>query len=579
MGSIILNDRQLCDLELLLNGGFAPLNGFLNEKDYYSVLRNMRLSTGELWPMPIVLSVSDHNLSQYRDEKYITLKDQRGISLAILELESVYKPDLKYEAKMVLGTKDKNHPYVNLMLKDAHTCHSDSARANGRMLLQHVPLRGAMGVAHWAVTFGAKIHYLGGKVTQISSPVHYDFCSLRRTPTETKKYFQENGWTTIVGFQTRNPMHRSHLELTKYALQQTEMEDAKLLLHPVVGVTQACDINYHTRVRCYQKLLKYYPDDTVLLSLLPLSMRMAGPREALWHALIRKNYGCTHFVVGRDHAGPSAKKKNGESFYQPYEAHELIQKYQDEIGIKIIMSQMIVYVRNRDIYTRINETQEGDEILNISGTQQRHMLANNEEIPEWFSFPEIVEELRKNFKPLHRKGFCLYFVGLSGSGKSTLANAIKSKLEETESERKITILDGDVVRLHLSKGLGFSKEDRSINVQRIGYVASEVVKHNGIAICANIAPYQEDREINRKTIEEYGTYLEIFVDTKLEICEQRDIKGLYKLARKGIIKNFTGISDPFERPKNPTLVIDGSIAIESNMEIIIDKLKELNLVL
>jgi sulfate adenylyltransferase len=402
----------------------------------------------------------------------------------------------------------------------------------------------------------------------------FDFQEDRMTPEQTRIFFADNDWSTIIGFQTRNPMHRSHLELTKYAMKQVNNDDTKLLIQPIVGVTQECDIDYYTRVKCYKLIMKEYPEGSAKLSLLPLSMRIAGPREAMWHALIRKNYGCTHFIVGRDHAGPSSKKKNGDSFYGPYDAHELLEKHTDEIGIEIVKSKMIVYVKDTQDYMPIDEVPEGMEVLNISGTEQRRMLRNSEEIPSWFTYPSIVEELRKSVVPLDKRGFCIYLIGLSGSGKSTIANTLKNKLQELV-DRPISILDGDIVRKNLSKGLGFSKEDRSTNVKRIGYVASEIVKHRGIAICSNIAPYEEDRLENRKLISEHGGYIEVYVNTPLETCEDRDVKGLYKLARQGVIKEFTGISDPFEKPEHSEIVLNDCKNLQGSIDTIINKLKEL----
>ena len=542
--SIVLNKRQQCDLELLMNGGFTPLDGFLNEGDYNSVVEKMRLLSGEVWPMPIVLPVKEEKRSSLNLNETITLKNEENLPLAMMKLESIFKPDLVKECVNVYGSDDDNHPYVKIVMEN----------------------KGG--------------YYLGGKVTKIQLPPHFDFSEDRLTPEETRNFIREKGWERVVGFQTRNPMHRSHFELTKYAMDQG---DANLLLHPVVGITQDCDVDYFTRVKCYKKLMKYYPENSAKLCLLPLSMRMAGPREAVWHAIIRKNYGCTHFVVGRDHAGPSYKKKDGSDFYGPYDAQELLESVADEIGIKLITSKLIVYAKSKEtgegIYSAIdNVDKEKYEIMNISGTKQRELLRNGEKLPEWFTFPEIEEELVKEFKPKSEQGFCLYFVGLSGCGKTTLANAMKAKLQEKVSGRQITILDGDIVRQHLSRGLGFSKEDRSVNIQRIGYVASEIVKHNGIVLCANIAPFENDRKVNRDLISQYGGYIEVYVDTTLDECEKRDVKGLYKLAREGKIKQFTGISDPFEEPVNCSIKLDGgsNIPLEENINKIVNYLQNEN---
>jgi sulfate adenylyltransferase len=542
--SIDLSDRLLCDVELLLDGSFAPLTGFLNESDYKSVVENMRLTNGKLWPMPIVLPIDGVLKEKIKHEEYVILKNSYGLPIAKLYVQDIYKPDIKKECKKVYGSNDKNHPYVSIIKN--------------------------------LVKESNDLWYVGGPLEKINMPPHFDFQEDRMTPEQTKIFFADNGWNTVVGFQTRNPMHRSHLELTKYALKQVskDYEHAKLLVQPIVGVTQECDIDYYTRVKCYKLIMNEYTEDTAKLSLLPLSMRMAGPREAMWHALIRKNYGCTHFIVGRDHAGPSSKKKNGESFYGPYDAHELLEKYKDEIGIEIVMSKMIVYVEDIQDYLPIDEVPEGMNVLNISGTEQRRMLRDGEKIPHWFTYPSIVDELRKSVVPLDKRGFCIYLIGLSGSGKSTIANTLKNKLQELV-DRPISILDGDIVRKNLSKGLGFSREDRSTNVRRIGYVASEIVKHRGIAICSNIAPYEEDRLENRKLISGHGGYVEVYVNTPLETCEDRDVKGLYKLARQGVIKEFTGISDPFEKPEHSEIVLNDCKNLQGSIDTIINKLKEL----
>lgn len=550
MNSIItLEDRILCDLEMILLGGFAPLNGFLNEADYNSVVENCRLCDGTVWPLPIVLPVGVKEHDKLQNESIITLKDKTGLPIARLIVESRWKPDLVRECEMTYGSSDTNHPYVDIVLG--------------------VGLKDC-----W---------YYGGRVEKIMDVRHYDFMEYRMSAEKCRAmiagFRESEGLTSFVGFQTRNPMHRSHFELTKYALKKCEGsegsgEKARLILMPVVGITQSCDVDYQVRTRCYKKLMPYYEGKAELV-LIPLSMRMAGPREAVLHAIIRKNYGCTHFIVGRDHAGPSYKKKDGTDFYGPYDAHALVEKYKADIGIEIVLSQMIVYVENLGKYLPMDEVRSGDKVLNISGTEQRRLLKTGAEIPEWFSFPEIVEELRHEYKMLNKRGFCIYLTGLSGSGKSTVANFLMEKIMENEKERKITLLDADVVRTNLSKGLGFSREDRSTNVRRIGYVCSEIVKHGGIAIVANIAPYEDDRKYNRESIEGAGgTYVECFVDTTLEKCEERDVKGLYALARKGVIKEFTGISDPYERPVNPEIAIDGAMSLDVIIENIIDWLNQ-----
>jgi len=393
--------------------------------------------------------------------------------------------------------------------------------------------------------------YIGGKLRGVETPIHYDFRHLRDTPAELRQRFQKMGWRKVVAFQTRNPMHRAHQELTFRAAREVE---ANLLIHPVVGMTKPGDVDHFTRVRCYENLLHHYPEQTTSLSLLPLAMRMAGPREALWHALIRRNYGCTHFIVGRDHAGPG-KDSKGEDFYGPYDAQELMNQYRDEIGIQMVPFKMVVYVEDRAQYVPVDETAEGETVLNISGTEFRRRLQEGLDIPQWFSYPDVIQELRKTHPPRHKQGLVIFFTGLSGSGKSTIANALMVKLME-QGGRRITLLDGDIVRKNLSSELGFSREHRDLNILRIGYVASEIANNGGIAICAPIAPYQSTRRQVRDMVEAVGGMVEIHVATPLEVCEQRDRKGLYAKARAGIIKEFTGISDPYEEPENAEMVID-----------------------
>lgn len=514
MKNLILDEKTLTDLECILGGYFNPLTTFMGKDDWYNVCAELHLKTGEFFPLPVTLSCNDDILIG----DTVNLTDKTNYIIARMVVKEKYVPDREWECLNAYGSTDDNHQYIKYKLNQTNK------------------------------------FYISGPLTKVNNFRHYDFTENRKTPQEVKQFFKDNGWKTIVGFQTRNPMHKAHYELTKYALNKTNDDNACLFLNPVVGETQSVDIDYHTRVHCYKKLLSQYKDTNILLGLLPLAMRMAGPREACLHALIRKNYGCTHFVVGRDHAGPSFKTKEGNSFYGPYDAQNLFFKHAEEIGIIPIVSKMIVYNKTKSIYQPIDEVVESDEVLKLSGTEFRRKLRNYEKIPSWFSFPEVVEILQKSIK---QRGKCYYFIGLSGSGKTTYANILKTKLLEKYPHKEITILDGDVVRQNLSKGLGFSKEDRSKNVRRIGYVAHEIVKHGGIVICANIAPYNADRLANRKLIESMGgDYVEIFVDTPLDVCIERDVKGLYKLAIEGKIKQFTGISDPFEQPTQVDLVIN-----------------------
>ena len=510
-----LTERQMCDIELLLNGGFSPLEGFMGRADYDSVLERMRLSDGTLWPMPVTLDVSEAFAGESSVGESIALRSPEGLLIATMEISDIWTPDKIREAELVFGANDEAHPAVSYLHHQA-----------GKV-------------------------YLGGKIKGLDSPIHYDFRSLRKTPQETRDFFQERGWSRVVAFQTRNPMHRAHVELTFRAAKEVK---ANLMIHPVVGMTKPGDIDHYSRVRCYEHVIKNYPRQTTTLSLLPLAMRMGGPREAVWHAIIRKNFGCTHFIVGRDHAGPGANSQ-GEDFYGPYDAQELVRKYQDELGIEMIPFRMMVYVEDRAEYVPIDEVKEGESVLKISGTEFRRRLQQGLDIPDWFSYPEVVEELRKTHPPRHKQGYVVFFTGLSGSGKSTIANALMVKLLEMGG-RRVTLLDGDLVRKNLSSELTFSKEHRDLNIKRIGFVAGEIAKNGGAAICAPIAPYASTRRQVRELIESVGGFIEVHVATSLEVCEQRDVKGLYAKARAGLISDFTGISDPYEAPEHPELCID-----------------------
>ncbi|WP_179380189.1 bifunctional sulfate adenylyltransferase/adenylylsulfate kinase [Jannaschia marina] len=512
-----LTPRQMCDLELLMNGGFNPLKGFLGQADYEGVVENMRLADGTLWPMPITLDVSEKFAETLEPGKDIALRDPEGVILATLSVSDIYRPDKAREAEKVFGADDLAHPAVNYL----HNTAGDV--------------------------------YVGGAITGIQAPMHYDFRARRDTPNELRAYFRKLGWRRIVAFQTRNPLHRAHQELTFRAAREAQ---ANLLIHPIVGMTKPGDVDHFTRVRCYEAVLDQYQASTTTMSLLNLAMRMAGPREAVWHGLIRKNHGCTHFIVGRDHAGPG-KNSAGEDFYGPYDAQDLFREHEAEIGVEMVDFKHMVYVQERAQYEPADEIKDKDDvtILNISGTELRRRLREGLEIPEWFSFPEVVSELRRTSPPRSQQGFTVFFTGLSGSGKSTIANAIMVKLMEMGG-RPVTLLDGDVVRKHLSSELTFSKEHRDINIRRIGYVASEITKNGGIAICAPIAPYTATRRAAREMIEAFGAFVEVHVATSLEECERRDRKGLYKLARAGKIPEFTGISDPYEAPTEAELVVD-----------------------
>lgn len=533
LASITLTERQCYDLELLLNGGFAPLNGFLNRNDYETVLEHLRLSDGTVWPIPINLDVKREVANERYLGEEITLRDSEGLLLGILTITDVWPVDKMREARALFGTDDQSHPGVFY-------------------LFNHV-----------------QEFYLGGRVTGIALPYYYDFQHLRYTPCQLGQLFRELGWEKIVAFQTRNPMHRAHQELTERAMQAI---NANLLIHPVVGMTKPGDIDYFTRVRCYEHVLKTYPPRSAVLSLLPLAMRMAGPKEALWHAIIRKNYHCTHFIVGRDHAGPG-KNKAGQFFYDPYAAQHLTEAYQDEIGIKIVPFQEMLYSQKYTRYYTRDEFPKDDTPLTLSGTELRAALQKSSAIPEWFSYPSVIHELRKMVPLKNKQGLTIFFTGLPSSGKSTLANHLVIKLREL-TDRRITLLDGDIIRTHLSKGLGFSKEDRETNITRVGFVASEITKHGGIAICALVAPFKQARQSVKEMITPFGGFIEVHVSTPLAVCEARDRKGYFKKARAGYMPHFTGVSDPYEAPITPDLHIDTTHLIpQDGIAILINQLQ------
>jgi len=524
-----LTPRQVCDLELLMNGGFSPLRGFMGRRDHESVCASMRLTSGELWPIPVVLDLPEAAARNLGPNAILALRDTEGVMLAALHVEEIWQPDRTAEAQAVYGTTNREHPGVAALLDRTHPV------------------------------------YVGGRIEGVTMPTHYDFRHLRLTPAQMRAEFSKQGWQRIVAFQTRNPMHRAHYELTLRAAREAR---AKLLIHPSVGMTKPGDLDHYTRGRCYQALLHHYPRGSAMLAFLPLAMRMAGPRECLWHAIIRKNYGCSHFIVGRDHAGPGSDS-SGKPFYGPYAAQEALKTHEAELGIGMVPFQMMVYLEDSDTYVPEDEA-KGRKSLNVSGTELRQLLAEGRDIPAWFTFPEVVKELRRTHPPRKEQGFTVFFTGLSGAGKSTIANGLLVKLLEVGG-RPVTLLDGDGVRKHLSSELGFSREHRNLNIHRIGYVASEITKNGGIAICAPIAPYDALRKSVREMIQPVGGFVLVHVATPLEVCESRDRKGMYAKARAGIIKEFTGISDPYEAPQDAEVVIDTSVKspTEAAQEIIL----------
>ena len=510
--SIQLSDRATCDLELLATGAFSPLDRFMGEQDYGRTVEEMGLADGTVFPIPVTLPVDDP--SSITLDSDIALRDSRNELLAVMTVQEAYEWDLEEAADQVFGTRDVRHPLVSEMHR--------WGRLN-----------------------------ISGRLQVLQLPPHHDFAGLRKTPAETRASLAEFGHSNVVAFQTRNPLHRAHEELTKRA---AESVDGVLLLHPVVGLTKPGDVDHYTRVRTYRALTQnYYERDRVLLSLLPLAMRLAGPREALWHAIIRRNYGANHFIVGRDHASPGVDSA-GNPFYGPYDAQEIVDRFSDETGVGTVTFHEMVYVPDDDRYEEVTALPEGAQTASISGTQVREeYLGEGRALPEWFTRPEVADILGESYPPRHRQGVCIWFTGLSGSGKSTTAEVLTDLL--MEHGRQVTVLDGDVVRTHLSKGLGFSREDRDTNILRIGFVAAEIVRHGGVAICAAVSPYSAARnEVRAMVGSEH--FVEVFVDTPLEVCEERDSKGMYAMARRGEITGFTGIDDPYEAPENPEITLD-----------------------
>jgi sulfate adenylyltransferase len=537
--TLTLDERGLCDLELLAVGGFSPLKTFLRKADYERVVGEMRLTDGTLWPLPVTLPVSPEVGAQ--EGKPLALRDVYGNLLAFLTVEELYAYDKDNEAHYAYGSTDSAHPSVAYLKRSAG-------------------------------------HYASGRLEVIRVPPHYDFVDLRRTPAELRQYFQSLSWHRIVAFQTRNPLHRAHEELTKRAAEQI---GGGLLIHPVVGVTKPGDVDHFTRVRCYRALVdNYYDRGTVVLSLLPLAMRMAGPREVLLHAIIRRNYGCTHFIVGRDHAGPG-KDSTGKPFYPPYAAQEAMGKFEQEIGMGMVDFKQMVYLPDENRYSPVDEVAPGTKTADISGTEVRDKyLAKGLQLPEWFSRPAVAEILNEANPPYFRQGVTLWFTGLSGAGKSTVAHATIERL--AEFGRNCSLLDGDEIRTHLSKGLGFSKEDRDTNIRRVGYVAGLIAQHGGTTLCAVISPYRALRDEARKMSK--GNFVEVYCSTPIEVCEQRDVKGMYARARAALAEGkpmgFTGIDDPYEPPTNPEVTLDTTaLSVQACVDRIIDKLLQMGYIL
>ena len=518
--AITLSQRQQCDLEMLMNGGLSPLTGFMNEDVYNSVVNDARLPNDVLWPIPYYLDVDKEFADKIDIGSRVALRDSEGFMPAVLTVESIWTPDKVREAEKVYATTDRNHPGVEYLFDTVNDV------------------------------------YIGGSIQGAQLPFQYDFETLRDTPEELRQYFEKQGWRNVVAFHTSKPMHRVHQEITMRAAKEA---NAHILLHPVVGMSKPGDLHYYARVHCYQAIKKYYPKNLVALSLLPMAMRMAGPREALMNAIIRQNYGCSHYIAGTEHAAPPNVRDEAARFYPSGASQEYMLGFQDELDIKIISVPELCYDEDSSKYIAVDHSEGGHcSSQTYSNRKIVNAITSDEAVPSWVSYPEVLTEMRKVCPPRKEQGFTLFFTGLSGSGKSTLAKIIYAKFIE-EGQRPVTLLDGDVVRQNLSSELGFSRKDRFINVNRIGYVASEITKNRGIAICAPIAPYTEMRRSVRANIEQYGSFIEIYVATPLEVCEQRDRKGLYAKARKGIIPEFTGISDPYEEPEKPEIRINTAV--------------------
>lgn len=522
---ITLTERQLCDLELILTGGFSPLEGFMNECDYNSVVDTLRLSDGTLFPMPITLDVSSDDIKRLElsPATRIVLRDPRDDeALAILTVEDIYTYDRVKEAIQVFGADDPAHPSVTYLRNRV------------------------------------KEYYVGGKVQAIQTPAHFDYVAFRYTPAELRAHFKKLSWRRVVAFQTRNPMHRAHRELTVRAARQ---QQANILVQPVVGLTKPGDVDHYTRVRVYQAIMAKYPNGMAHLALLPLAMRMAGPREALWHAIIRKNFGATHFIVGRDHAGPG-KNSQGKDFYGPYDAQELVERFKDELQIEMVPFQQMTYVPATDEYVPVDEIPDGTQTLNISGTELRRRLKTGAAIPDWFSYEVVVATLRESYPPRNKQGFVLFLTGLYNSGKDAIAKALQVALNE-QGGRSVSLLLGESIGDDSNPKLDLTSEERHENLQRIAFVASELARAGAAVISAPTAPAERSRALVKEKIVSSsgagGNFFLVHVATPLVHCERTDRRGLYAQARSGAISGFVGVDVEYETPKQADLVVDVSV--------------------
>jgi sulfate adenylyltransferase len=506
-----LSLRQLCDLELLLFGGFSPLSGFMTRAEYDSVCSKMQLTDGRFWPLPVTLSIAQKTAEQLSAGSQLVLRDLEGVALAVLNVSDIWQPDRKIEAQACFGTDNPQHPGVEILADEPPVC-------------------------------------VGGRVAGLRLPTHYDFSSLRLKPCEVRSRFAKRGFQKVVAYQTAEAMHRAEQAMT---FQASRDQQANLFIQPLISEASPDNLDYYARVRCYQMLLPHYPRNTVELSLLPLATRFGGAREAVLRAIVARNFGCTHLIID------SKPDKEGRVVFDPAQDADLALAKVAELGVSLLPCSQWVYDEDSDAYSPEDQLPAGAQVRRLSPAGLRQRLQTGRKIPDWYSYPEVIAELAKANPPCSQQGFTLFFSGLSGAGKSTLANVVMVRLMELGT-RPVTLLDGDIVRRNLSSELGFSKEHRDINIRRIGFVAAEIAKNGGIAICAPIAPYHKVRKEVRRMVEAGGGFVLVHVATPLSECEKRDRKGIYKKARAGIITEFTGISDPYEEPLDAEVVIDTS---------------------
>jgi sulfate adenylyltransferase len=522
-----LDQQSLADVECIGTGIYSPLTGFVTEDDYNSIVKDMRLSNGVLWPIPVSLAVTEDIAGKINPGSEISLWYKEKI-IAIMEVKDKFTPDKKEEARKVFGTEDEKHPGVKVVYN-----------------------KGSV--------------YLGGPITLLNEVPHDDFRQYRLPPQQLREEFKRRGWKKVVAFQTRNPIHRAHEYLMKVALEGVD----GLLINPLVGATKSDDVPPDVRMKTYEIMKeKYFPSSRVALAVFPAAMRYAGPREAIMHAIARQNFGCSHFIVGRDHAGVG-------DYYGTYDAQRIFDTLKkDDLEIQTYNFEHAFYSLATEEMATAKTSPEGGKKLFLSGTKVREMLTNGELLPKEFTRPEVAEILREAYrekKERRQRGVTVWFTGLSGSGKTTISRGVEQELKKRGFN--VEVLDGDVIRQNLTKGLGFSKEDRDENIRRIGFVAHLLTRNNAIVLAAAISPY---RNIRREVRQRVGDFIEVYVDAPVEVCETRDTKGLYAKARSGEIKNFTGVSDPYEIPEAPEVVCyTDKESEQESVQKVIQKMEEL----